>query len=159
MKAKTLTKETILDFGMVDRGFPEFRVGDTIQIAQLVKDGEKERTQIFCGDIIAFSKNGVSTTFTVRKIGANGVGVEKILPYYSKNISGIKIIKRGQVRRAKLNYLRDRLGRSARIKEKILTKKQKEALNARSGVTTDINDQTNDTASDHVEKVNQEDKE
>jgi large subunit ribosomal protein L19 len=159
MKAKTLTKETILDFGMVDRGFPEFRVGDTIQVAQFVKDGEKERTQIFCGDIIAFSRNGISTTFTIRKIGANGVGVEKILPYYSKNISEIKIIKRGQVRRAKLNYLRDRLGRAARIKEKILTKKQKDALNARDGVTTNVNDQINDIASDYVEKGNQDDKE
>ena len=123
MKAINLTKETILDFGIQDRNFPAFRVGDTIEVAQLVKDGDKQRTQIFKGDVIAMHHNGISSTFTVRKI-SNGVGVERILPLHSKNIENIKIIKKGRVRRAKLGYLRDKEGKAARIKEKILTKDQ-----------------------------------
>lgn len=125
MKAQVLTKETILDYGVEKRSFPEFRVGDTIEVAQIVKDSEKERIQQFQGDVLAMSNNGIASTFTVRKIGANNIGVERIFPYYSLNISEIKIIRKGKVRRAKLNYLRARTGRSARIKERVLTKEQK----------------------------------
>ena len=125
MKAQVLTKETILSYGVEKRTVPAFRVGDTIEVAQIVKDGEKERTQLFQGDVISMSNNGIASTFTVRKIGANNIGVERILPYFSKNISEIKIIKKGKVRRAKLKYLRERTGRSARIKERVLTKEQK----------------------------------
>ncbi len=128
MKAQVLTKETILDYGMEKRNFPAFRVGDTVEVAQRVKDGDKERIQFFQGDVICMHHNGVASTFTVRKIAANNIGVERILPYYSQNISEIKIIKRGKVRRAKLNYLRERTGRAARVKERILTKEQKEHL-------------------------------
>jgi large subunit ribosomal protein L19 len=119
MKARQLTKETILDYGVTNKNFPEFRVGDTIEVSQIIKEGEKERVQLFTGDVIAFHRNGVSTTFTVRRIGANGVGVERILPYYSKFISNIKLVKRGKVRRAKLYYVRDLFGRAAKLKEKI----------------------------------------
>lgn len=128
MKAQVLTKETILNFGIEKRNFPAFRVGDTIEVAQIVKDGEKERIQLFQGDVICMHANGVASTFTVRKIGANNVGVERILPYYSKNISEIKIIRKGKVRRAKLNYLRSRTGRAARVEERVLTKEQKEHM-------------------------------
>ena len=83
MKAKTLTKETILDAGITDRKFPKFSVGDTIEVAQIVKEGNKERIQMFSGDVIAFKKNGISTTFTVRRIGANKIAVEKIFPIHS----------------------------------------------------------------------------
>lgn len=119
MKAVGLTTETILNVGVTERNFPEFQVGDTVEIAQKIKDGDKERVQLFQGDVIAMHNNGISSTFTVRKIGANAVGVEKIFPYFSPTIDGIKLIKKGSVRRAKLYYVRDRVGKAARIKEKV----------------------------------------
>ena len=125
MKAQILTKETILNYGVEKRNFPVFSVGDTIEVAQLVKDGEKERVQLFQGDVICIREHGIASTFTIRKIGANNVGVERILPYHSKNISEIKVIRRGKVRRAKLKYLRARTGRAARVEERVLTKEQK----------------------------------
>lgn len=125
MKATTLTKETIMDVGVADRGFPDFAVGDTIRVAQIVREGTKERIQMFEGDILAFHNHGIATTFVVRKIGANSIGVEKIFPYHSPMIKDITIVKKGLVRRAKLYYIRDRVGKSARIKEKVLTKEEK----------------------------------
>jgi len=118
MKATKLTKETILNTNLPDKKFPEFNVGDTIEVSLLVKEGNKERNQPFVGDIIADKKNGISSTFTVRKMSANGVAVERILPYYSPIISAIKVVKRGDVRRAKLYYIRDRVGKQAKIKER-----------------------------------------
>ncbi len=126
MKAKQFTKETINEVGVSDRKFPEFKVGDTIAVSQRIKEGDKERIQVFQGDVIAERKGKISTTFTVRKIGANSVSVERIYPYYSPLIEGIKVIKHGKIRRAKLFYIRDRIGKSARIKENILTHEQKE---------------------------------
>ena len=120
MKANALTKETILNYGVTDRGFPNFRVGDTIEVSQIIKDGEKERIQLFEGDVVTFCRKGISTNFLVRRIGANGVGVERIFPYYAKTIDSIRLVKHGKVRRANLKYLRDRLGKSARIKEKFV---------------------------------------
>lgn len=125
MKAQTLTKETILSVDVVDRQFPVFKVGDHIEVSQIVKDGDKERIQLFKGDVICYRKNGIATTFTVRRISANNVGVERIFPYYSKMISAIKLVKLGKVRRAKLNYIKGQVGRAARIKELVLTKEQK----------------------------------
>lgn len=119
MKARGLTRETVLDFGTTDRKFPEFRVGDTIEVSQVIKEGEKERIQLYAGDVIAFHRNGASTTFTVRRIGANGIGVERIFPYYSKLVGGIRLVKRGNVRRAKLYYIRELSGRAAKIKERL----------------------------------------
>lgn len=124
MKASKLTKETILDLNATDRGFPEFGVGDTVEVAQIVKEGNKERLQMFLGDVIGIKTNGVSSTFTVRKMGANNIGVEKIFPYFSPMIDKIKVVKRGDVRQSKLYYIRDRIGRAARIKEKIETRQQ-----------------------------------
>lgn len=129
MKARHLTSETILDLGTADRKFPQFRVGDTIEVSQLVSEGDKERVQLFEGDVISMHSNGVSSTFTVRRIGANGIGVERIFPYFTPKVSAIRVVKRGDVRRAKLNYIRERLGKAARIEEKVLTKEQKEAYN------------------------------
>lgn len=128
MKAQVLTKETILNYGVEKRNFPVFGVGDTIEVAQIVRDGEKERVQLFQGDVICMREHGIASTFTVRKIGANNVGVERILPYYSQSISEIKIIRKGKVRRAKLRYLRARTGRAARVEERVLTKEQKSHL-------------------------------
>lgn len=124
MKAKQYTKETISNIGIHDRNFPLFRVGDTIAVSQRIKEGNKERLQVFQGDVIAMHKKGASTTFTVRKIGAHGISVERIFPYYSPLVDSIKLISRGAVRRAKLYYIRDRVGKAARIKEKVVTKKK-----------------------------------
>ena len=125
MKAKGYTKETIVGIGVEQRGFPSFNIGDTIAISLQIKEGDKERIQVFQGDVIARKSNGASSTFTVRKMGAHSIAVERIFPYYSPKIKEIKIVKRGDVCRAKLYYVRDRIGKSARIKELVLTKEQK----------------------------------
>jgi large subunit ribosomal protein L19 len=122
MKANKLTKETILDIDIDKKKLPTFGVGDTIEVDLIVKEGNKERVQMFAGDVIGMKKNGISSTFTVRRLGANGVWVEKIFPYHSPIINKIKVIKRGDVRRAKLYYIRKRIGKATRIKEKITTK-------------------------------------
>jgi large subunit ribosomal protein L19 len=126
MRAKKYTKETVLQIGIVDRGFPQFSIGDAIAVAQRIKEGDKERLQLFEGDVIAMNNNGICTTFTVRKIGANAVAVERIFPYYSPLIDSIKFLRKGKVRRAKLYYMRERIGKAARVEEKVLTKEQKE---------------------------------
>lgn len=120
MKAKKLTKETIGDIGVYERSFPLFNVGDGIAVSLRIKEGDKERLQVFEGDVIARHNKGASSTFTVRKISAQGVSVERILPIYSPLIESIKIVKKGDVRRAKLFYVRDRVGKAARLKEKIV---------------------------------------
>jgi len=130
MKARGLTRETILNIGQTERNFPAFNIGDTIEVSQTVKEGDKERTQLFTGDVIAMHNNGISSTVTVRRIGANGVGVEKIFPYFSPGVTGIRLVKSGIARRAKLYYVRERLGKAARIKEKVVTKEQKGAQEA-----------------------------
>lgn len=137
MKAKKLTKETIREIGVVERNFPEFTVGDTIAVGQRITEGNKERIQMFEGDVIAMKNNGASSTFTVRKIAANNVPVERIYPYYSPVIDSIKVVRNGDVRRAKLYYLRDRVGKAGRVKELVLTKEQKENRAQKAEVTTD----------------------
>ena len=96
---------------------PNFRAGDTVSLGVKVVEGNTSRIQQFEGTVIAISSgSGTSKTFTVRKI-SNGVGVERIFPYHSPNLDSIKVLKRGKVRRAKLYYLRDRIGKAAKIKE------------------------------------------
>ena len=128
MKAKKYTKETIIEMGMQSRNFDNFKVGDTIKVAQRIKEGDKERIQLFEGDVIAMHQNGSSTTFTVRKIGANSVSVERIFPYYSPIIESVTYLRPGKIRRAKLYYMRDRIGKAARVAEKVLTKEQKQQI-------------------------------
>jgi len=96
---------------------PEFRSGDTVKVHVRVKEGDKERIQIFQGVVIASRGDGTRETFTVRKI-SGGIGVERILPMYSPIIDKIEVIRRGKVRRAKLYYLRDLRGKAARIEER-----------------------------------------
>ena len=96
---------------------PAFNVGDTVKVHIKIKEGTRERIQIFEGVVLKKQNGGVSETFTVRKI-SYGVGVEKTFPIHSPKIESIEIIREGRVRRAKLNYLRDRLGKSAKVKEK-----------------------------------------
>jgi large subunit ribosomal protein L19 len=120
MKAQGFTKETITSLGMYDRKFPQLCIGDIVAVSQwVVEEGNKKRIQIFEGNVIAQHKKGASSTFTVRKMSANAVAVEKIFPFFSPMIDSIKVVMKAQVRRAKLYYLRDRVGRSARVQEKI----------------------------------------
>lgn len=130
MKSPKYTRETIKEIGQYDRGFPKFKVGDCISVALKIKEGDKERVQLFEGDVIAMHKSGASSTFTVRRIGANGVSIERILPYYSPAIDSIKYVHQGDVRRSKLYYMRNRIGKAARVQEKVLTKEQKDAQKA-----------------------------
>lgn len=128
MRAKKLTKETITQIGLINKKYDNFEIGDTVRVAQRIKEGDKERIQLFEGDVIAIHKNGISTTFTVRKIGANSISVERIFPFYSPNIESVSFVRKGKVRRAKLYYMRERIGKAARVKERILTKEQKEEI-------------------------------
>ncbi len=98
------------------RPVPEFRPGDTLRVGVKVKEGERARVQQFEGVCIARSNKGIGSNFTVRKISF-GEGVERVFPLYSTNIDSIEVVRRGRVRRAKLYYLRDRRGKSARIAE------------------------------------------
>jgi large subunit ribosomal protein L19 len=125
MKARSLTKETISQLGIRETTFPEFKVGDTIAVSLRIIEGAKERSQTFEGDVISFRNNGASSTFTVRKMGAHGIAVERILPFHSPKIEWIKVIKRGVVRRAKLYYLRKRIGNHARIEERVVVRDKK----------------------------------
>jgi large subunit ribosomal protein L19 len=102
---------------MASRNVPEFRAGDTVRVAVRIKEGNKERVQNFEGVCISLRGEGTGKTFTVRRMGANNVGVERIFPLYSDSIESIEVVRRGRVRRAKLFYLRDRKGKAARIKE------------------------------------------
>ena len=97
---------------------PEFNSGDTVAVQVRIREGGRERLQIFEGIVIAKKNRGLNSSFTVRKI-SNGEGVERVFQTHSKLISEIKVKRRGDVRRAKLYYLRERSGKSARIKEKI----------------------------------------
>lgn len=94
---------------------PEFRVGDTVKVSNRIKEGNRERTQIFEGTVIKIQGTGARKTFTVRKL-SNGVGVEKTFPIHSPNVEGVAVVREGKVRRAKLYYLRERTGKSARVK-------------------------------------------
>jgi len=97
---------------------PEFRPGDTVRVAVEIKEGDKKRIQNFEGVVIAIKGTGVGKTFTVRRMGANNVGIERIFPLYSESIAGIEVVRKGKVRRAKLYYLRGKTGKKARIKER-----------------------------------------
>jgi len=96
---------------------PTFRPGDNIVVNYKIIEGDKERIQSFRGDVIQIKGTGATKTFTVRKI-SNGVGVERIFPFASPNIVEVQVTKRGKVRRARLFYLRDLIGKKARIKER-----------------------------------------
>ena len=95
---------------------PEFRVGDTVRVHALIKEGNRERIQIFEGIVIKKQGGSCRETFTVRK-NSNGIGVEKTWPLHSPNVERVEVVRRGKVRRAKLNYLRDRVGKAAKVKE------------------------------------------
>ncbi len=112
-----------MDKIIAERSIPDFSAGDTIKVDVKIVEGDKERIQAFEGLCIARSGGGLNESFTVRKI-SYGEGVERIFPIFSPKISGITVLKKGKVRRAKLYYLRDRRGKSARIVEKIQVSKK-----------------------------------
>ncbi len=97
---------------------PEMNVGDTVRVHVKIKEGSRERIQVFEGTIIAKKHGGVEQTITVRRL-SYGVGVEKVFPVHSPNIVNVETVRRGKVRRAKLYYLRNRVGKAAKVKEKI----------------------------------------
>lgn len=111
---KTIVEDQIKD------ELPPFNTGDLIDVQYRVVEGEKERIQVFSGTVIALRGSGTGASFTVRKIGSGGVGVERIFPRYSPFIANVVVKRLGKVRRAKLYYLRDRKGKAARVKEKIV---------------------------------------
>lgn len=95
---------------------PEFHVGDTVKVYGKIKEGNRERIQVFEGTVLKRQGGGARETFTVRK-NSNGIGVEKTWPLHSPNVEKVEVIRRGKVRRAKLNYLRQRVGKAAKVKE------------------------------------------
>lgn len=97
---------------------PEFSTGDTVKVGVRIREGKNERIQMFEGTVIAIKGSGVSKTFTVRRV-SYGVGVERVFPLHSANVDSVQVIRKGKVRRAKLYYLRDRVGKAAKVKEDI----------------------------------------
>ena len=98
----------------------KFNVGDTVKVYGKIKEGNRERVQVFEGTVLKIQGGSNRETFTVRKI-SNGVGVEKTWPMHSPNVEKVEVVRTGKVRRAKLYYLRDRVGKAAKVKEKIVT--------------------------------------
>jgi len=108
----------IITEGMIKEDRPEFNVGDTVRVSVRIKEGERERIQAFEGTVIAKKHGGLEETFTVRRL-AYGVGVEKVFPIHSPLIEKVETVRSGYVRRAKLYYLRGRVGKAAKIREKL----------------------------------------
>lgn len=97
---------------------PAVEIGDTVKVHVKIREGEKERVQVFEGTVIARRGSGISETFTVRRI-SYGVGVERVFPIHSPNVAKVELVRHGRVRRSKLYYLRDRVGKAAKVKEEI----------------------------------------
>lgn len=105
-----------IEAGQMKESVDAFRVGDTVKVYNKIKEGSRERIQIFEGTVIKRQNGGARETFTVRK-NSNGIGVEKTWPLHSPSVDNVEVVRKGKVRRAKLNYLRDRVGKSAKVKE------------------------------------------
>ena len=97
---------------------PEIVIGDTVRVHVKIREGERERIQVFEGTVIARNGSGIAETFTVRRV-SYGVGVERVFPVHSPNVAKLETVRKGRVRRAKLYYLRDRVGKAAKVKEQI----------------------------------------
>ena len=110
--------QSFIEKNMPEKEAPSVTVGDTVRVHLKVKEGNRERIQVFEGTVIAKKHGGINETFTVRRI-SYGVGVEKVFPLHSPVIEKVETIRRGKVRRAKLYYLRDRVGKAAKVKEKL----------------------------------------
>ena len=130
-----------MDKIIAERSIPDFSAGDTIKVDVKIVEGDKERIQAFEGLCIARSGGGLNESFTVRKI-SYGEGVERIFPIFSPKIAGITVLKKGKVRRAKLFYLRDRRGKSARIVEKIQVSKKDTKTQVDQPVSKEVAEET-----------------
>ena len=103
---------------MLKSELPEINIGDTVRVHVLIKEGQRERIQVFEGTVIARKHGGINETFTVRRV-SYGVGVERVFPVHSPKVEKVEIVRRGKVRRSKLYYLRDRVGKAAKDKEQL----------------------------------------
>lgn len=103
---------------MLKKDAPEIFIGSTVKVHVRIKEGEKERIQVFEGTVIAKNNSGIAETFTVRRV-SYGVGVERVFPVHSPNVAKVELVRKGKIRRAKLYYLRDRVGKAAKVKERI----------------------------------------
>ncbi len=108
-----------LTAGMLKENAPEVKIGQTVKVHVKIREGERERIQIFEGTVIARNNSGISETFTVRRV-SYGVGVERVFPLHSPNVAKVEVVRTGKIRRAKLYYLRDRVGKAAKLKEQII---------------------------------------
>ncbi|MQN00572.1 MAG: 50S ribosomal protein L19 [Lachnospiraceae bacterium] len=116
MNAKEIIAQ--IEEGQKKETVPEFNTGDTVRVSNRIKEGDHERIQVFEGVVLKKQGGSNRETFTVRKI-SSGIGVEKTFPLHSPNVVDVKVVRKGKVRRAKLNYLRSRVGKSAKVKETI----------------------------------------
>ena len=108
----------VIEEGMLKEQKPEIRIGDVVKVSVKIREGERERIQMFEGTVIAKRGSGVAETFTVRRV-AYGVGVERVFPVNSPNVAKVDVVRHGKVRRSKLYYLRDRVGKAAKVKEQL----------------------------------------
>ncbi|MCR5484332.1 MAG: 50S ribosomal protein L19 [Clostridiales bacterium] len=102
----------------VKESVPQIKIGSTVRVYVKIREGERERTQMFEGTVIARRGSGISETFTVRRV-SYGVGVERVFPLHSPNVDRVELVREGRVRRSKLYYLRDRVGKAAKVKEQL----------------------------------------
>ena len=107
-----------LTAGMIKEDAPKIVIGTTVRVHVKIREGERERIQIFEGTVIAKNNSGIAETFTVRRV-SYGVGVERVFPVHSPNVAKVEVVRNGKVRRAKLYYLRDRVGKAAKVKESV----------------------------------------
>ncbi len=108
----------MISAGMLKEEVPQIVIGNTVRVHVKIREGERERIQVFEGTVIAKNNSGIAETFTVRRISF-GVGVERVFPVHSPNVVKVETVRKGRVRRAKLYYLRDRVGKAAKVKENI----------------------------------------
>ena len=107
-----------LTAGQLKENAPEIKIGSNVKVHVKIREGERERIQVFEGTVIARNNSGISETFTVRRI-SYGVGVERVFPVHSPNVDKVEVVRDGRIRRAKLYYLRDRVGKAAKVKEQV----------------------------------------
>ena len=108
----------VITEGQIKKEVPKFNVGDTVRVAVNIKEGSRERIQMYEGTVIAKRGSGVSETFTVRRL-SYGVGIERVFPVNSPNVVSVEVLRSGKVRRSKLYYLRNRVGKAAKVKEQL----------------------------------------
>jgi large subunit ribosomal protein L19 len=117
-RKRTMDALKMISESSMKQEVPEVAIGDTVKVHVRIKEGDKSRIQIFEGTVIAMKHGGISRTFTVRRV-AHGCGIERVFPLHSPSVAKVELVRHGKVRRAKLYYLRDRVGKAAKVKELI----------------------------------------